>query len=100
MERFNPFFHISRDLNASKRRGVLFADGIAPGNGTSASESDTEDNNISKPKKLSARAKNQKTQKNSLTEPAIPGEPTPSFLEKEIILEAKVRLFFTQHPIL
>lgn len=85
-----------------KRRGVLFADGVAPGNGTSASESDTDDNNINKPKKLSARAKSHKNQKNSSASPSTLNEqsllppPSPSipssssFHEKENILDAKV----------
>lgn len=91
--------------STAKRRSVLFADGIAPGNGTSASESDTDDNNINKPKKLSARAKNHKNQKNSSTSSTTLNEqtlqtPSPSslaaaastssFHEKENILEAKV----------
>lgn len=81
-------------MHREKRRSVLFADGVAPGNGTSASESDADDNNMNKSKKLSARAKTQKNRKNNATASAISNEPAPSFLEKENMLDAKVRVLF------
>lgn len=89
--------NMDRDLGI-KRRSVHFADGVTPGNGTSASESDTDDNNINNSKKLSARAKNQKNQKNNSTAPTTLNEPTmppssSSFHEKENMFEAKVSFY-------
>lgn len=73
-----------------KRRGVLFADGVIPGEGTSAEESANEnDDNIIKPKKLSSRAKDKKNGKN-LVMPPFANESTPMFLEKENSFEIKV----------
>lgn len=91
---FSNFFQFHRDSSTLKRRGVLFADGIAPGDGTSASEnSETEaDDSIIKPKKLSTRAKNKKDQKINTILPPLPSEPIPMFLDKENSLEAKVNL--------
>lgn len=79
-----------RDSNVPKRRSVLFADGIAPGDGTSASEnSENEDDNLIKPKKLSARGKQRQNTKD-MAMPPFANETTSLFLEKENSLETRV----------
>lgn len=82
------FFH--RDLLAQNRRGVVFADGVAPGYGTSASEeSANEDDDLTSSNKLSSRTKTKKNVKN-LT--SFSTETTPMFIEKENLFEIKVSL--------
>lgn len=85
------FCSFRRDLNVQKRRSVLFADGIAPGDGTSASEnSENEDDNLTKPKKLSARGKHRQNPKDTTTMSSFTTETTAMFLEKENLLETSV----------
>lgn len=91
----NIHFHIHcREQNAQKRRGVLFADGVIPGEGTSASEESAieDDDNIAKPKKLSSRAKGKKNAKD-MALPTFSTVPSSMmFLEKENSFEIKVGL--------
>lgn len=71
----------------------MFADGIAPGHGTSASENsenDADDTIIIKPKKLSTRTKNKKDRKNHTNLSSLSSESTSLFLDKENIIDAKV----------
>lgn len=87
-------FILCRERNAQKRRGVLFADGVVPGEGTSASDdSGNEDvDNVSKPKKLSARAKGKKSAKHMASPPFSTAPTSMMFLEKENSFETKVNL--------
>lgn len=90
---FNGHFAIlCREQNAQKRRGVLFADGVVPGEGTSASDdSGNEDvDNVSKPKKLSARAKGKKNAKHTASPPFSTAPTSMTFLEKDNSIEIKV----------
>lgn len=89
-----PSFFFCREQNAQKRRSVLFADGVVPGEGTSASDdSGNEDADIvSKPKKLSARAKGKKSAKHMASPPFSTAPTSMMFLEKENSFETKVNL--------
>lgn len=88
---FIPCLSNRREASGHKRKGVLFADGVAPGCGTSSSENSGDDDDENKPKKLSSRgAKNKKNAKNNAW-PSFPNEPTALFLEKENSFETKVR---------
>lgn len=74
---------------------VVFADGVAPGEGTSESENSGDEDDENKPKKLSTRPKNKKTNKN-IAWPSFPNGPAPMFLEKEDSFDTKVS--FTKIP--
>lgn len=86
------FFPIrsNRTRSGDRRKVVVFADGIAPGEGTSASENSSfeDDNNPLKSKKLSTRAKNKKSSKNSTSPPS--NDMVNSFLCKENAFDLKV----------
>lgn len=76
-----------RAATGLRRKAVLFADGVAPGDGTSASDnSSNEDDDVLKSKKLQSRAKNKKHSKNSPT----PSDSVNSFLGKENSFDFKV----------
>lgn len=74
---------------------VLFADGIAPGEGTSVSEnsSNEDEHGLTKPKKLSTRSKNRKNAKDLMTIP-FEIEPSPIKQGKENFMDSKVSIAF------
>lgn len=79
-----------RNGDKNNRKAVVFADGVAPGEGTSSSESSSNENDVGQPtkrKKLSSRVKSKKDLKVSTFSP---NDSSFFAFNKENLLDTKV----------